>query len=45
MELDVPVGEVVAFLLRHGLQAYRQGRLSLKPQPMTVKMTLSVDKS
>lgn len=40
MDLDVPLGEVVSFLLRYGLDAYRNGRLSLKPQPLTVKMTL-----
>jgi hypothetical protein len=40
MELDVPVGEMVTFLLRYGLDAYREGRLDLTPQPLTVKMTL-----
>lgn len=39
-ELAVPVGEVVTFLLRHGLKAYRAGRLQLTPHPVTVKMTL-----
>ncbi len=40
MDLDVPVGEVVTFLLRYGLDAYRAGRLTLNPEPLTVKMTL-----
>jgi len=40
MDLDVPLGEVVSFLLQHGLDAYRNGKLSLQPQPLTVKMTL-----
>jgi hypothetical protein len=40
MELDVPLGEVVAFLLLYGLDAYREGRLDLTPEPLTVKMTL-----
>jgi hypothetical protein len=40
MDLDVPLGEIVAFLLSYGLDAYRAGRLSLYPQPLTVKMTL-----
>lgn len=40
MDLVVPVGEVVVFLLRHGLDAYQAGKLSLNPQPLTVKMTL-----
>jgi len=40
MDLDVPLGEVVSFLLQHGLDAYRSGKLSLQPQPLTVKMTL-----
>jgi hypothetical protein len=39
-ELAVPVGEVVTLLLRHGLNAYRAGRLKLTPHPVTVKMTL-----
>lgn len=39
-EFAVPVGEVVTFFLRHGLKAYRAGRLKLTPQPVTVKMTL-----
>ena len=39
-ELAVPVGEVVTFFLRHGLKAYRAGRLKLTPHPVTVKMTL-----
>lgn len=29
MDLDAPVGEVVTFLLRYGLEAYRGGKLSL----------------
>jgi hypothetical protein len=40
MELDVPLGEMVAFLLRYGLDAFRAGRLDLTPEPLTVKMTL-----
>jgi hypothetical protein len=40
MDLDVPLGDVVSFLLQSGLDAYRSGKLSLKPQPLTVKMTL-----
>ena len=39
-ELAVPVGDVVTILLRHGLKAYRAGRLKLTPHPVTVKMTL-----
>ncbi|RIK28883.1 MAG: hypothetical protein DCC56_14475 [Anaerolineae bacterium] len=41
MDLDVPLGDVVSFLLQYGLDAYRGGKLSLQPQPLTVKMTLS----
>jgi hypothetical protein len=44
-ELDVPLGDVVSFLLRYGLDAYRSGKLSLKPQPLTVKMTLRRNRS
>ena len=40
MELDVAVGEVVAFLLRHGLDAYRDGGLNFHPEPRSTKMTL-----
>jgi hypothetical protein len=40
MDLVVPLGDVVTFLLQYGLDAYRSGKLSLKPQPLTVKMTL-----
>jgi hypothetical protein len=40
IDLDVPLGEVVAFLLRYGLDAYLNGRLSLNPEPLTVKRTL-----
>ena len=40
MELDVPVGEVVAFLLQHGLDAYQKGELSFRPTPLSIKMTL-----
>lgn len=40
MELDVPVGEVVAFLLRHGLEAYQKGKLCFQPAPLSVKTTL-----
>ena len=39
-ELAVPVGEIVTHFLRHGLRAYRAGRLKLTPHPVTVKMTL-----
>ena len=45
MELDVPVGEVVTLLLRHGLDAYRKGKLNLNPHPLTVKMTLQGNRS
>ena len=41
MDLGVPLGDVVSFLLQYGLDAYRGGKLSLQPQPLTVKMTLS----
>ena len=44
MDLDVPLGEVVSFLLQHGLDAYRSGKLSLQPQPLKVKMTLQANK-
>jgi hypothetical protein len=40
MELDVPVGEVVAFLLWHGLEAYQKGELCFQPAPLSIKMTL-----
>lgn len=40
MDLDVPLGDVVSFLLQYGLDAYRDGKLSLQPQPVTMKMTL-----
>jgi hypothetical protein len=40
MELDVPLGEVVSLFLRHGLDAYQQGKLELDPQPKVVRMTL-----
>lgn len=40
MDLAVPVGEVIVLLLRHGLEAYQAGKLSLNPMPLTVKMTL-----
>ena len=40
MDLDVPVGEVVSFLLQHGLDAYQNGELSFQPAPLSVKMTL-----
>ena len=39
-ELAVPIGEVVTFFLRHGLKAYRAGKLKLTPHPVIVKMTL-----
>jgi hypothetical protein len=45
MNLDVPLGDVVSFLLQHGLDAYRSGKLSLKPHPLTVKMTLRRNRS
>lgn len=40
MDLDVPVGEVVSFLLRHGLSAYQSGELNFHPEPLSTKMTL-----
>lgn len=40
MEMDVPVGDVVAFLLQHGLDSYQRGELHFDPAPLTVKMTL-----
>lgn len=40
MDLDVPLGDIVTFLLQYGIEAYRSGKLSLEPQPLTVKMTL-----
>lgn len=45
VDLDASVGEVVTFLLRYGLEAYRSGKLSLQPHPVTVKMTLSGEQS
>jgi hypothetical protein len=45
MDLGVPLGDVVSFLLQYGLDAYRSGMLSLKPQPMIVKMTLRRNRS
>lgn len=45
MNLDVPLGDVVSFLLQHGLDAYRSGKLSLQPQPLTVKMMLRRNRS
>lgn len=39
-DLAVPVGDVVTLFLRHGLKAYRAGRLKLTPHPVIVKMTL-----
>jgi hypothetical protein len=38
--LAVPIGEVVAYLLQHGLDAYQAGSLGLNPHPLAVKMTL-----
>ena len=43
MDLDVPIGEIISFLLQYGLDAYRNGRLSLEPHPLTIKMTLPRD--
>ena len=40
MELDVTVGEVVAFFLQNGLSAYQRGELHFDPTPQTTKMTL-----
>lgn len=40
MDLDVPLGDIVTFLLQYGIEAYRSGKLNLEPQPLTVKMTL-----
>ena len=45
MELDVPVGEVVSFLLLHGLDAYQRGELHFDPAPLTTKMTLFGNRS
>ena len=45
MDLGVPLGEVVSFLLQYGLDAYHSGKLSLKPQPLIVKMTLCRNRS
>ncbi|MEA3351171.1 MAG: hypothetical protein U9Q82_11155 [Chloroflexota bacterium] len=39
-EHNIPTGEVVTLLFGHSLNAYRSGKLLLKPQPVTVKMTL-----
>lgn len=44
-KLDVPLGDVVSFLLQYGLDAYCSGKLNLKPQPLTVKMTLRRNRS
>lgn len=44
MDLVVPLGDVVSFLLQYGLDAYRRGKLSLNPHPLTVKMTLRANK-
>ena len=45
MELDVPVGQVVSFLLQHGLEAYRSGKLSFNPEPLSAKRTLFGNRS
>jgi len=45
MDLDVPLGDVVSFLLQYGLDAYRSGKLSFKPHPLTVKMILRRNQS
>ena len=45
MDLGVPLGDVVSFLSQYGLDAYRSGKLNLKPQPLTVKMTLRRNRS
>lgn len=45
MDLGVPLGDVVSFLLQYGLNAYRSGKLNLEPQPLTVKMTLRRNRS
>jgi len=37
----VPVGEVAAVLLKHGLEAYKAGRIRLNPQPLTVRQMLA----
>lgn len=39
--LHVPVGELVSALLGFGLQAYREGRLTLSPVPCSTAFTLS----
>ena len=37
---DVPVGEVAAFLIQYGINAYRNGTLVLRPAPKTGSKTL-----
>lgn len=36
----VPVGEVATVLLKHGLEAYKAGRIRFNPQPLTARQTL-----
>lgn len=37
----VPVGEVATVLLKHGLEAYKAGRIRFNPQPLTTRQTLA----
>ena len=37
---DVPIGEVAAFLIQYGINAYRSGTLVLRPAPKTGSKTL-----
>jgi len=37
----VPVGEVATVLLKHGLEAYKAGRIHFDPQPLTARQTLA----
>lgn len=40
-QLDVPLGELVTALLRHGLRAYDAGLLKLEPVERATRMTLA----
>ena len=42
-ENRLAIGEVVVVCLQHGLGAYREGRLRLVPQPVTVRQTVNGD--
>ncbi len=37
----VPVGEVATVLLKHGLEAYKAGRIHFDPQPRSARQTLA----